>query len=262
MKCKNCGKELDESNNGHIVSHTKFCDKAYEKKEEISKLYLDDKLSVIEISKKLNINKTKISEILGDNLRIKNIFYITDKEEEIIKLRKEGLTFNQIKNTLKCSKSTVSYYCKKHGLSDYNFYVKVSENIIIEMQKYYDEVESCIKVSEKFNVSKFTVLKYIKTKKKQKLTDNELKENRCKAVTDWRIRTKEKAVEYKGGKCSVCGYDKCINALCFHHINPHEKDFTISGRNLSWNRIQSELDKCVMLCSNCHIELHAELKNN
>ena len=73
-----------------------------------------------------------------------------------------------------------------------------------------------------------------------------------------RYRLKEKAVEYKGGKCEICGYDKCIDALEFHHKNPEEKDFGISsGETKSWEKIKKELDKCIMLCANCHREIHS-----
>lgn len=90
---------------------------------------------------------------------------------------------------------------------------------------------------------------------------------RCKkcaaeAVTLRRRRIKLKAVEYLGGKCSVCGYNKCIDALEFHHKDPTQKDFGISqyGATHSWNKLKKELDKCVLLCSNCHRELHAQQK--
>ena len=77
-----------------------------------------------------------------------------------------------------------------------------------------------------------------------------------KAVIGWRQRTKEKAVEYKGGKCSRCEYNKCIRALDFHHIDPSRKDFTVSRVSRSWKAIKAELDKCILLCANCHRELH------
>ena len=68
---------------------------------------------------------------------------------------------------------------------------------------------------------------------------------------------KQKAIEYLGGKCSICGYNKCSRALEFHHINPDEKDNTISNLyNYSWEKIKKELDKCILLCANCHRELH------
>ena len=49
------------------------------------------------------------------------------------------------------------------------------------------------------------------------------------------------SVEYKGDKCSLCGYYKCISALEFHHTNPNEKDFQISGKSISWDKIKNEL---------------------
>ena len=69
------------------------------------------------------------------------------------------------------------------------------------------------------------------------------------------------AVAYKGGKCEKCGYDRCIEAFDFHHIDPAQKDFGISskGYTRSWKRVQEELDQCVMLCANCHRETHAQL---
>jgi hypothetical protein len=68
---------------------------------------------------------------------------------------------------------------------------------------------------------------------------------------------KEKAVLYKGGKCSQCGYNKCFGALDFHHVNPSEKDFEINiVRWKKWDIIKKELDKCICLCRNCHAEEH------
>ena len=71
---------------------------------------------------------------------------------------------------------------------------------------------------------------------------------------------KQKAVDYKGGKCERCGYSKCLRALHFHHLNPKEKSFQISEaitQNLmSWDVIQDELNKCILLCANCHAEEH------
>jgi len=85
----------------------------------------------------------------------------------------------------------------------------------------------------------------------------------CKLCNKHRIRTKnrifkQKCVEYKGGKCSNCGYDKCIAALDFHHIDKSTKDFSISSYTYrdDFDSIKTELDKCVILCSNCHREEH------
>lgn len=75
-----------------------------------------------------------------------------------------------------------------------------------------------------------------------------------------RQKIAKKAVDYLGGKCIKCGYNKDITALEFHHRNPEEKSFAISSCSTSkkWEIVQKELDKCDLLCANCHREIHAE----
>lgn len=67
------------------------------------------------------------------------------------------------------------------------------------------------------------------------------------------------AVNYKGGKCIACGYHRDIKALDFHHLNGDTKDFGLSERGMtrSWEKIKSEIDKCILLCANCHREVHS-----
>lgn len=82
---------------------------------------------------------------------------------------------------------------------------------------------------------------------------------RCKTciLNIKRYNKKKRAVEYLGGKCIDCGYNKCIAALEFDHINPALKEFQISGnRGFKWETVQKELDKCVLRCANCHRERH------
>lgn len=67
---------------------------------------------------------------------------------------------------------------------------------------------------------------------------------------------RKKLVELKGGKCEKCGYDKNLAVLCFHHRNPKEKSFTLNRCTQSWNKLIEELNKCDLLCANCHTELH------
>lgn len=71
---------------------------------------------------------------------------------------------------------------------------------------------------------------------------------------------KIKSVKYKGGKCQRCGYNKCVASLDFHHKDPSQKEFTISSVKCRvWNIIQKELDKCDILCKNCHAEEHFQV---
>lgn len=70
---------------------------------------------------------------------------------------------------------------------------------------------------------------------------------------------KNLAIEYKGNKCVSCGYNKCQAALDFHHINHGEKEFGIAdmiSKSMNFEEIKLELDKCILLCSNCHREYH------
>ena len=71
---------------------------------------------------------------------------------------------------------------------------------------------------------------------------------------------KKKAVDYKGGRCESCGYDRCLAALTFHHRRSATKEFGISDtlHVVPWESLRRELNKCSLLCSNCHIELHDE----
>lgn len=72
-------------------------------------------------------------------------------------------------------------------------------------------------------------------------------------------KVKRLLVDYKGGKCELCGYDKSIAAMQFHHIDPSQKDFGISTRMYSQalETLKREVDKCSLLCANCHFETHA-----
>lgn len=69
---------------------------------------------------------------------------------------------------------------------------------------------------------------------------------------------KLRCIQYKGGSCSKCGYAKCPGALEFHHRDPGGKDFCLSkSRSHAWTQgVQAELDKCDLLCANCHREAH------
>ena len=76
------------------------------------------------------------------------------------------------------------------------------------------------------------------------------------AVVKRRKVLRQKAIEYKGGKCQLCAYNKCLEALEFHHFL-NEKNFGIShkGYTRSWERVKKELEICTLLCANCHREV-------
>lgn len=79
-----------------------------------------------------------------------------------------------------------------------------------------------------------------------------------KAVAKRRNKLKELAVETKGGRCEICGYNKYIGALDFHHLDETKKSFGLSrdGLTRSWEKTKMEIDKCILVCANCHREIH------
>ena len=82
------------------------------------------------------------------------------------------------------------------------------------------------------------------------------------AVRKRRKEIRRKAISYMGGRCQRCGYDRCMEALECHHLEDSKKDFGISskGYTRSWDQVVEELKKCVLLCANCHREIHAGLQ--
>ena len=146
---------------------------------------------------------------------------------------------------------------KKAGLRS------ITEEEIKEIQSFYDEGNGLTACQKKYGYCRSTLIKYLKTRPPNgtSLSDEERRKNKSKAVVSWRIRAKEKLVEYKGGKCSVCGYKKYIGNLTFHHLDPNEKEFTISGKTIGIDSLKKEVDKCVLLCHICHGEVHAGLIN-
>ena len=118
---------------------------------------------------------------------------------------------------------------------------KNKEKIAKQQKKYMDD--PCFRQKKNEYNKKYRKKNYVKKKN--------LETNR-----KWKMEEKRKAVEYKGGKCSLCGYDKCLTALEFHHVNPKEKE--LYNSHWTFERNKKELDKCILLCANCHREEHAK----
>jgi len=151
--------------------------------------------------------------------------------------------------------------CTKCG-DEYNNHVKTSDG----KHRTLNTRKVC------FNCKPFKPGRPVRKSSEEK-AENVLKYRKKNAAYINRIQTqyvnkrreefRQKAAAYKGGKCSRCGYNKCLDALEFHHRNPVEKEFQISSSyTRAWIHIEKELDKCDMLCANCHREVEREIKTS
>lgn len=132
----------------------------------------------------------------------------------------------------------------------------LSNKDIETIQEFYDDNHTLRQCQEVFGHCRATLIKYIKTRSRTKLHDRQKKKRNTQSVISWRQRTKKQLVEYKGGKCEVCGYNRCLYSLGFHHLNPQDKEFSVSSKIAPLKILKKEVDKCKLLCSNCHGEVH------
>ena len=145
-----------------------------------------------------------------------------------------GLSQREIANKFSCSQGRIKHWLRKYGLKTHR-----GENPKKE--------HKCLTCGEN-DSDKF----YIRIKQKCKSCMNK----------DDIIRKKQykaDAVKKMGGECSKCGYNKCLDALEFHHIDPSKKDPNFNAtRYRTWESRKEELSNCILLCANCHREVHYE----
>lgn len=162
------------------------------------------------------------------------------------KLLTKGLSVRQISNQSGKSFSTVKYWLNKYELKTNFEKFNRKEPIVYGKFRYCPR---CKQDCETINFYNRKGIPFASTYCKKCAGNQAL------------IRTqnfKLKCVEYKGGKCVICGYNKYIGALEFHHLDRTTKDFSIGKmRGRSFDKIKIELDKCELLCANCHREVEA-----
>jgi hypothetical protein len=102
-------------------------------------------------------------------------------------------------------------------------------------------------------VSRVTIFKRLNP------VQEKLHNERCKKT---RQERKACLIKRKGGKCCIpgCGYNKCHASLVFHHLEPEKKSFGIGDRKFApFEELVKEADKTILVCSNCHGEVHEGL---
>lgn len=169
---------------------------------------------------------------------------------QILSLRKEGKTYLEIQKLTGCCAKTISKYCVEAGLSENSKKVQITPELIEEIQRRYNEIGNLKEVAKEYHIAATTLRKHGLQVKNGKSTEEIVTQASCAQ------KAKLKAIYYKGGECQICGYKKSLRALQFHHLDPNQKDFGISGGTKSFERMKPELDKCILVCANCHSEIH------
>lgn len=164
------------------------------------------------------------------------------------KLINENLSTREIAERTNKSQTTVRWWLKRYGLkTNINFRNKGGLAGKPKLPRDGRKAPLYCKKCGETNPERFYVT-HRRTRCKN--CHNTETIERCK-------ESKRKAVEYKGGKCSICGYSKCLAALDFHHMDPKQKDPRWKAmKNWTFDKIKEELDKCVLVCRNCHAEIH------
>lgn len=188
-----------------------------------------------------------------------------EQKQQIFKLRKEGKSLQTIGIELKLGLATISDWCNRFDPEGkYNKTHKFSKEEKQEIINFYLIVKNLNKTFKKFpnsernNIRGILITAGVYEGRKRE-TPKETSRRKSLHVINWKKDKKSKLIQDKGGKCEICGYNKCEQALDFHHIDPSQKSFDISSNSFSFEKMKKEADKCALLCANCHREVHAGL---
>lgn len=175
---------------------------------------------------------------------------------DILRLHNLGLSYTQIQKELNCSRGTISYhlsgFIKKQKEKLNQDKINLIEKIKLNLPKNKDEFNKLYLGKLTTREVQFFYNLFYKKPGMGTSKNNIPKEY----YSDKRYLIKKELVDYKGGCCEICGYNKSLRALQFHHTNPKEKDFNIGGITTLNENVMKELDKCILVCANCHSEIH------
>jgi hypothetical protein len=164
-------------------------------------------------------------------------------------LVENNFSTTQISDTVSLSKTTVRYWLKKYNLKTNHLSFGEAGT------KDYGDEKYCPRCKNNKPPCEFY-------QRRGKYAGSVY----CKICTNEQTMERQRlqktlAIQYKGGSCIICGYNKCNSALEFHHLDPKEKDFSLGEmKQKKFNdEIKKELDKCVLLCANCHREIHSKI---
>jgi transposase len=203
----------------------------------------------------------------------------------------EGLSLAEIGRRLDRHESTVAYWLRRHGLEACGRERHAPKGALThgQLAPLVEAGMSVAQIADSLGRGKTSVRHWLREygletiwAKRREASRNERREMtlhcalhgkttfrlrvtggyRCakcsaEAVSRRRRNVKRILVEESGGACRLCGYDRCIGALEFHHVEPADKRFSLSARGLARSiaRARAEARKCVLLCANCHAEV-------
>jgi transposase len=209
----------------------------------------------------------------------------------------EGLSLAEIGRRVERHEATVGYWLKKYGLVAASHAKHAAKGGLTreDLAPLVDAGLSTAQIAERVSLSKTTVRHWLReygltthwaerreasrehraqiqsrcsrhgvtTFRRRNTGGYRCAKCRAEAVVRRRRHVKRILVEEAGGRCRVCGYDRCIGALEFHHVVPAEKSFSLSHRGVarSLEKARAEASKCILLCANCHAEVEAGLVN-
>ena len=167
--------------------------------------------------------------------------------EQLAALVEAGLTVRAIAESVGVSYATVQHWLKKHGLKTHR--ARRRDRTPPPGADGPATLEGVCGVHGKASFGR--------------RSDGYYRCLKCRgaAVVKRRRAVKRILVEEAGGACQICGYDRFPAALQFHHLDPSQKSFSLSHRGvtIALDAARAEAGKCVLLCSNCHMEVEAGL---
>ena len=213
------------------------------------KRFLDEGLSLAEIGRRVGLHEATVAywvkkyglEAANREKHSARGGIVRGELEELVEA---GMSITEMANSLGRSKTTVRHWLLEYGLRTHRAQRRAS---IENGQQLGDiVVRDCVH----HGLTEF--------KRRSSGSGHRCLKCRSEAVTRRRRKVKRIRVEEAGGACTVCGYDRCIAALEFHHVQPADKQFALSLRSArSVTSLRAEAQKCVLLCANCHSEVEA-----
>ncbi len=203
------------------------------------------------------------------------VWFVMSHKEVILDLLKQGLSKKQIVRQTGFSPWTVHKYTSSNGneLSQRVIELRLSGKSVSEVAKSIGVSKSTVSAilsrTPEFEAQKKEQIKLSAEKRRKPPREKTGRsksrgENSIDFVNQWRLNSRKARRQWLlslfNNKCQACGYDRCFEALHFHHVDPSEKSIVLTTKNtllIDPKKLLEEAKKCVLVCGNCHIEIHS-----